>query len=300
LLSTHAAGTALFEEVGMKTIRTILAAAALSLGAASTASAGTTTVNFQSSADKGIKKLGAYAGTATYDDMAGLLTISIQNTSTDAKAGRLTGFAFNIDGSATAGYRDGDDLATRGDEDAFDDARMKKNSRVVKAKPFGMLDAGAALDGKWNSSAKKAARGIATGATGTFTFDVVGGTGLTAANFLTGNNGLVAAFRGKKADKVGSTVSDLIISLPPVTGGNTETPPVIIDIPDLNPPQDGIPPIDVGGNDPGPGGNVGGNDGGPNNGGGPVAVPLPPAAWPALATFAVMAAGRLKRKFGQA
>jgi hypothetical protein len=294
----------------MKTIRTVIAAAALSLGAVSTASAGTTTVNFQSSADKSIKKLGSYAGTATYDDVAGLLTISIQNTSTDAKAGHMTGFAFNIDGTATAGYRDGDDLATGGDEDAFDDARSKKKSRVVKAKPFGMLDAGAALDGKWNSGAKKAARGIASGASGTFTFDVGGAASLTAANFLTGDNGLVAAFRGKKADKVGSNVSGLILTQPPVTGGNTETspvtggntwmPPVIIDIPELNPPRDGIPLIDIGGNDPGPGGNNPGNDGGPNNGGGPVAVPLPPAAWPALATFAVMAAGRLKRKLRQA
>ena len=281
----------------MKTIRTMIAAAALSLGAASVASAGTTTVNFQSSADKSVKKLGSYTGPASYDDVAGLLTISIQNTSTDPRAGRLTGFAFNIDGTATAGYRDADNLATRGDEDPFDDARAKKN-RVVKAKPFGMLDAGAALDGKWNSAGgRKAARGIATGSTGTFVFDVTGGAGMTVAGFLAGDNGLVAAFRGKKADKVGSNVSDVVIVTPPATGGNTETPPVIIDIPQLPPVV--VPPVNTGGDNGAPGGNNG-NNGGPGPGTGPVAVPLPPAAWPAIATFAVMAAARLKRKFGQA
>ena len=272
----------------MKTIRTILAAAALSLGAASAASAGTTSVNFQSSADKSIKKLGTYTGTATYDDVAGLLTISIQNTSTSPKAGYLTGLAFNIDGTATASYLDGDNTATRTDEDPFDDARAKKN-RVVKAKPFGTLEAGAALDGKLNSG--RARRGIASGANGTFTFNITDGAGLTAANFLTGDTGLLAAFRGKKSDKVGSTVSALIVSNPS-TGGNSEVPPAI-DLPELPPVV--IPPVNTGGDNGLPGGSNGGTTG-PGPGTGPVAVPLPAAAWPAIATFVAFGASRLRRK----
>ena len=262
----------------MKTLTKALAIAALTFGAASAASAGTTTVNFQSSADKSIKKLGSYAGTASYDDVAGLLTISIQNTSTNPKAGHLTGLAFNIDGTATAAYRDGDVATTRGDEDAFDDARAKKG-RVVKAKPFGMLDAGAALDGKLNSG--RARRGIASGATGTFTFDVGGGAGLTAANFLTGDTGLLAAFRGKKSDKVGGTVSGLIVGNIPATGGHHSELPPTIDLPELPPVV--VPPV-----------NTGGSTGG--NNGGPVAVPLPPAAWPAIATVLAVGAARLRRK----
>src|SRR5215207_9225673 len=110
---------------GMKTLTKAFAVAALTFGAASAASAGTTSVNFESSADKSVKKLGSYTGTATYDDVAGLLTISINNTSA-ASGAALTGLAFNVVGDGSAAYHDGDVAGTKRDEDLFDDVRGKK------------------------------------------------------------------------------------------------------------------------------------------------------------------------------
>lgn len=276
----------------MKTLTKTLAAAALSFGVTSAASAGTTSVNFESSADKSIKKLGSFSGTATYDDAAGLLTITINNTSA-ASGARLTGLAFNVVGDAAAAYRDGDIAGTRGDEDIFDDARAKKGKRLVKAKPVGMFEAGTGINGKFNPPGKKLANraGVAAGGTQTFTFDVAGGAGLTAADFLGGDMGLIAAFRGKKVDKVGSTIVPGTITAP--TDGGNSGGDGVIDVPDVVVPPI-IPPINIGG-----GNNLPGTGGGNNNPGGigaPAAVPLPPAAIPAIATFAMLAFPKLKRK----
>jgi hypothetical protein len=280
----------------MKTVSKLVAVAALTLGAASAANAGTTSINFESSADKSIKKLGSFSGTATYDDASGLLTITINNTST-ASGARLTGLAFNIAGDGAAAYRDGDVAGTRADEDSFDDARRRKGNRLVKARPVGSFEAGAGLNGKFNPPGRKLANraGIAAGDSHAFTFDVTGGGGLTAADFVGGDLGLVAAFRGRKADKVGSSI---VLGSGTTTPGNNagdEGNPPIIDVPEIDPPGGVIiPPINTGGdNDPvnGPG------IGGANDSGNPTtAVPLPPAAIPAVATFAMLALPRLKRK----
>jgi hypothetical protein len=273
----------------MKTIGKALAVA-LALGAASAAHAGTTSVNFESNADTSVRKLGSFSGTATYDDAAGLLTITINNTSAASHAA-LTALAFNITGNAKAVYHDGDVAGTKADEDIFDDARPHHGKGLIKAKPLGNFEAGAGINGKFNPPGRKLANaaGVAAGGSHTFTFDVTGGGGLTAADFITGNSGLAAAFRGKKIDKVGSViVQGSIVS--PGAGGNTGneggiTPPIIF--PGIDPPII-LPPITAGG------------DGGNNNPGGaagqPAAVPLPPAAIPAIATFAVMALPKLKRK----
>ena len=279
----------------MKTLTRALAAA-LSVGLTSAASAGTTSVNFESSADKSIRKLGSFSGTATYDDAAGLLTITINNTSA-ASGARLTGLAFNVVGDATAGYRDGDVAGTRVDEDLFDDARMKKGKRLVKAKPIGMFEAGTGINGKFNPPGRKLANraGIAAGASQTFTFDVAGGAGLTAADFLGGDMGLVAAFRGRKVDKVGSALVSGTITAPTDggNGGGDGGGDGIIDVPDVTVPPI-IPPINTGGGNDLPG--TGGGSNNPGDIGAPAAVPLPPAAIPAIATFAMLAFPKLKKK----
>jgi hypothetical protein len=277
----------------MKTVSKLAAVAALTLGAASAANAGTTSMNFESSADKSIKKLGSFSGTATYDDASGLLTITVNNTST-ASGARLTGLAFDITGDGAAAYRDGDVAGTKADEDSFDDARGRHGKHLVKAKPIGMFEAGAGLNGKFNPPGKKLANraGIAAGDSHTFTFDVSGGNGLTAADFLGGDMGLVAAFRGKKVDKVGSAI---VLGAPSTPGNNTGGDGPIIGVPEIDPPGGVIiPPINTGGdNDPGLGNGTGGNDNGnPST----TAVPLPPAAIPAMATFAMLALPTLKRK----
>ena len=267
-------------------------AVALALGAASAARAGTTSVNFESSADTSVRKLGSFSGTATYDDAAGLLTITINNTSAASHAA-LTGLAFNITGNAKAAYHDGDVAGTKADEDIFDDARPLHGKGLIKAKPLGNFEAGAGINGKFNPPGKKLANaaGVAAGGSHTFTFDVTGGSGLTAADFITGNSGLAAAFRGKKPDKVGSVIIQGSIVSPGTggndggTGNNGGTPPITF--PEIDPPII-LPPINTGGDS----GN--GNPGG--TGGQPAAVPLPPAAIPAIATFAVMALPKLKRK----
>jgi hypothetical protein len=280
----------------MKTTCKIVAAAALALGAVS-ARAGTTSVNFESSADKSIRKLGSFNGTATYDDVAGLLTITINNTSS-ASGARLTGVAFNLAGDGgAAGYRDGDVAGTRPDEDTFDDARRRRGNRLVKARPLGSFEAGAALKGKFNAAGRRLAEraGIAAGGAQVFTFDVSGGAALTAADFLGGDMGLVAAFRGRKFDKVGSVIVPGTVTGPSTGGDNTSDDDTgggpIIDVPGDLPPIV-IPPINTGG-DNGPGPGTGGPGG---NGAPPAAVPLPPAAIPALATFALLAIPKLKRK----
>lgn len=282
----------------MKKMSTILAAATVALGAASAASAGTTSVNFESSVEKSIKKLGSFSGTATYDDVAGLLTITINNTSS-ASGARLTGLAFNVVGDGTAGYRDGDVAGTRRDEDSFDDARTRRGTRLVKAKPIGNFEAGAGINGKFNPVGKKLANrvGVAAGDSRIFTFDIAGGGTLTAADFLGGDMGLVAAFRGRKVDKVGSVIVPGLVTAPNVpsdngsdegdTGGDSGGGDTIIDIPEIIVPPV-IPPI-----------NTVGDNGNGDNGQPPAAVPLPPAAIPALATFALLALPRLKRKLRQ-
>lgn len=287
----------------MMTIRRSFAVAALALGlgAGSVARAGTTTADFHSDANTTKRKLGSFTGTATYDDVAGLLTVTVNNTSAAGKnAAALTGIAFNVAGNASAVYHDGDDTATpRADEDAYDDARTRGRKHLVKAKPLGTFEAGSALNGKFGRASRRiAAQGVAAGASRTFVFDVSGATaGMTVNDFLSGNVGIAAAFRGKQADKVGGILTASTPGTPSPVGGNddggTVTPPIVIDIPDITPPAGGdiTPPVNTGG-DNGPG--AGGIDGGSQNG--PAAVPLPPAVWSGLLGLGALATPKLKRK----
>src|SRR3954468_21140575 len=212
----------------MKTMSKVLAAAALALGAATSAHAGTTSVNFESSVDKSIRNLGSFSGTATYDNVSGLLTITVNNTS--AGGARMTGVAFNIVGDGKAAYHDGDVAGTRRDEDVFDDARAKHGRGAVKTKPVGIFEAGTGINGKINPPGKGLANraGIAAGGSHTFTFDVTGGNSLTAADFIGGAKGLIGAFRGKKIDFVGSAIVPGAITNPGAGGNNTDVPPIII------------------------------------------------------------------------
>jgi hypothetical protein len=286
------------------TLRRAAAVAAVVLGVgAGSAFAGTTTVNFESNPNTTRRKLGSFTGTASYDDATGLLSVTVNNTSTSAKkAASLTGVAFNIAGTtATARYVDGDDAATpRADEDAFDDARKRKG--VIKAKPLGTYDAGTAVNGKFGAASRRAAAaGVLAGSSRTFVFDVDNaGAGMSAGDFFSGNVGIAASFRGKKPDRVGGVILPATPSVPVIPGPDPidNTPPVI-DLPDDNTGGGITPPGDIGGGgDNGTGGNTGGNNGGNTGGsnGGPAAVPLPPAVWTGFAGLAALMSPKLKKK----
>jgi len=150
------------------------------------------------------ENLGTFTGTLDYNPGigSGTLIISITNTSPVANGGFLTGFAFNID-SADAGA-----LATLqpGATHPFLDTGSEN------APPFGTYDAGAALGADWSGGGSPNS-GIAVGATGTFTFNVVASdaASLTASSFINGPNefDFVVRFRGFKdggSDKVPSEI----------------------------------------------------------------------------------------------
>ena len=279
-------------------IRALAAAAMLALGG-SFASAGTTSVNFVS--DTSQKHLGSFAGTATYDSTAGKLTLVVQNTTPTATGGFLTAFAFDVAGSPVAKYEDPDG-GHKPNTNGFDDIRNKKG--IVVASPLGKYEAGAGLDGKWMPGGPK--RGIASGASETFVFDVTGAgaSSLNVGDFFSGGKSglnIVASFKGMKhgrIDRAGGVTSGVISSLDFVAGsggGNT--------------------PTGTGGSTTGTGDNTGGNgsqgsvlpppiDGVPpgiiptggNNGGGTTAVPVPAAAWTGLVTFALIGLVAARRK----
>jgi hypothetical protein len=279
---------------------TLAAAAAFALSAVP-AFAGTSTVHF--AGDNGTARVGSFTGTATYDDATDVLTLVLQNTTTAAGGAAITGVAFDVSGAATGAYLDGDDAATRRvDEDAFDDARGRsKKPKVVKAKPLGNYEAGAALDGKFAKKSKPG-RGAAAGASQTFAFHITGpgADGLTAADFFSDNSPLIVSFGGfgKRAKGVDLVGSHLVIDNTNVVptsndpgpgGGDTNRPqsPGIVTPPHTTgdgnstpffpPPQINDPKTETGG----------GNNADPGNGNaqGPTAVPLPPAVWTALSTF---------------
>ena len=294
------------KNTGALRLAAAVAAVVLGVGAGS-AFAGTTTVQFESNPNTTKRKLGSFTGTASYDDATGLLSVTVNNTSTSPKGGSLTGVAFNIAGTTTtARYVDGDDAATpRADEDAFDDARSRKG--VVKAKPFGKLDAGAAVNGKWGAASKRAAAsGVSAGSSRTFVFDVDNaGAGMTASDFFSGNLGIAASFRGRKPDRVGGVLLAPVPSVPVIPGpdsgnnGGGDNAPPVIDLPDDDTGGGVIPPGDIGGgSDNGTGGNTGGTNGGSTGGGNgsPTAVPLPPAVWTGFAGLAALMSPKLKKK----
>jgi hypothetical protein len=278
------------------TSRRMLAAAAaiVALGASfgtftSRASAGVSTATIASDTSTSKRHLASFTGTAVYDNDAGKLTITVNNTS---GRGFLTGLGFDAAGGGASHYEDGDNLSTRGDEDAFDQLRMKHG--VAKLKPFGNYDAGAALDGKWNAG--RAKRGVGVGGSHTFVFDVTGApSGASVIDLLgSGPLALVGNFKGfkhGKGDAVGARLS-LVSGTSPAsdtTGGDSTTP---TDLTNGNPTDttgghpttggdgNGLPPVNI----------PGGNNGGPH------AVPLPPGAWTGLATMALAAGAYVGRR----
>jgi len=164
------------------------AAAAALLGFASgarPAGAAVTSVEFTSG--DSIENTGVtFDGTISYDSVSKLLSVDLANTSSFQSV--ITGFFFNIAGSATADYNAADDAATAGvDESAF--------ANNLTLSPFGTWDAGVLLQ----NLSQQQVRGIDEGEAGRFTFDLTGaGAGdLAAIDFITDENsggGLSGAF----------------------------------------------------------------------------------------------------------
>ena len=144
-------------------------------------------VDFKGAGWKSTEALGSLTGRITYDSGLGSLLVELTNTSNPGNGGFITGFLFNIaDG--------GNDVSV-----ALTSATHPFLQTVTPMEragaPFGIFDAGAALDGDWEGGGDPNP-GIAVNQTGMFGFLVTGtGAGdLTATSFL--DEGLVARFRG--------------------------------------------------------------------------------------------------------
>jgi hypothetical protein len=261
------------------------AAAVLMIGGA-VASAGVTTVNLTSEGGKSVRNMGHYVGTATYDDDAGKLMITLQNTS---QRGFLTGIAFDIAGAATAGYADTDEPSTT-TVNLFSDARGKHQNKEVKTRRFGNREVGAAINGKFRRRIGQK-HGVAIGESRTFEFDLSGtrAAGLNAESVFGDDNSLVVAFGGFKHKR-----RDIVTGHMSLVTSSNDIVPTSDPVPDPGPgPKDKTTPGNI---DPitNPGGD---NSGGDDNGGGsPHVVPLPPAAWAALATLGVVGLNGARRR----
>lgn len=135
--------------------------------------------------------LGAFEGTLEYTAQtptAGVLTVSLTNTSPAENGGLITGFVLRF-GAGDAGASATLDSATH----PFVDLG------AGSAPPFGAFDAGAALGGSWTGGGSPNG-GIAVGATGVFTFDVLAAdaASLSAGSFVTQGEpyGMVVRLRG--------------------------------------------------------------------------------------------------------
>jgi hypothetical protein len=271
-------------------------AAALLLVSGTVASAGTTTVNLTSEGGKSVRNQGHYIGTASYDDDAGKLMITLQNMS---QRGFITGLAFDIAGADTAGYSPAELAAqsTTLNHNLFKDARGKNQDKAVKTKKFGDRETGTAINGKLRRR-KGTKNGIAVGQSRTFEFDLAGtqALGLDAKSLFGDDSSLVVAFGGlkKKRRDIVTGKMALVHNVPdfqPIPDSTpTEEKQTVIDVP-YTPTRPT--PIDIdNGGETIPGGNNGGN----NDGGAPHAVPLPPAAWAALATMGLIGLNGARRK----
>jgi len=160
-------------------LATVAAAAAFAMSPAASAD-----VVSISSLGYGLEGFGAFSGLVSY--VPGTLTVTLTNDNSSFAGGRITAFAFNIDGNATA------TLATATHP-------FLNITAPVTASPYGTFDAGAGLDGNWTGGGTPS-NGIAIGATGTFTFNVTGpgAASLTAASFVAPSPDVnfVVRFRG--------------------------------------------------------------------------------------------------------
>ncbi len=267
----------------MKTIRTIATAAVVAAGSLllpTAAHAGVTSATITSDPSTSRRHMASFDGTANYDSTTHKLTVTLHNTT---NKGFLTGFAFNAMSPMSAKYQDGDVVGTKMDEDGFDNIKKRpKPSKNIK--PWGHYIGGATLDGRWNS--QKASRGVNAGMSQTFTFNIAGADDdCTIADIFNENPlTLIAKFRGLKGhkqDQVGARIQ--------VTSSSIVTPPINLVPSDPTPtgptgPTEVIKPI---------------IDPVDTGGGGTHAVPLPPAAVPALITIALTGVfGLRKRLFG--
>lgn len=160
-------------------------AAAMLVGAAEAS-----IVSFES--NPGLEGLGSYDGSMEWiygGGSAGMLRVTLTNTSPAANGGYLTGFAFR------AVYNDQLKIAYMSSYPGW--------SEIVDpaCNPFGEFDHGAALGGNWLGGGSPLA-GIAVGATKSFDFDVRGSVAmlstLIAHDFFDESDGygFVARFRG--------------------------------------------------------------------------------------------------------
>ena len=174
----------------MKRIHALAALATLALGAG--AFAGPVTYDFSST--ESLHGRASFTGSAVYDNTNDTLTFDITNTS----KGALTAFAFEAPKGDAAKF-------VRPAGSSFKDDRNKKD--IVNAAPYGKYEGGAAVNGKWGSTAAK--KGLAAGQSETFVFDVTGSnaSSLTTADFFNDTKAEVVAhfagFKGHKQDKAG-------------------------------------------------------------------------------------------------
>ncbi|MGJ8637414.1 MAG: MYXO-CTERM sorting domain-containing protein [Phycisphaerales bacterium] len=131
----------------------------------------------------------------------GVLTISMENTTSSSIGGFLTGFVFNIDSvdsNATA------ILNSASDADFLD-------TGIESASPYGMFDAGAALNANWTGGGSPSA-GMAVSATESFVFSITANDAslLSSSSFFGGDgSGFAVRFRGLNndgSDKVLATI----------------------------------------------------------------------------------------------
>jgi uncharacterized protein (TIGR03382 family) len=188
------------ERTQMKTMMTSVCVLAL---AAASASAATLNISGDITTSNGGTGVSFEGGLDYVFDggTSGTLTVSLTNTTANTIGGYLTGFVFNIgsvDGSATAS------LASTTDADFLD-------TGVESASPYGMFDAGAALNANWNGGGSPS-NGIAMGVTEIFVFSVSASdaNALDSMSFvgLAGND-FAVRFRGLDnggSDKLTTTV----------------------------------------------------------------------------------------------
>lgn len=122
----------------------------------------------------------SFSGTVTYDPLATAseLTISLTNTTSAAIGGFMTGLAFDVPGVTSIGS-----FTT-----THADMTLLTNPSTA---PFGSRGWGVAVGGDWLGGGNPSG-GVATGATGTWTFDLTGGpSSLSLADL-----NMVARFRG--------------------------------------------------------------------------------------------------------
>jgi MYXO-CTERM domain-containing protein len=155
--------------------------------------------------DPGLEGLGAFSGSTQWTYLggnAGVVTVTLLNTSAVANGGYLTGFAFNV--------RANDSLKVE-----YDEALAGWDGIVdASAVPYGNFDHGAALGGNWLGGGSPLA-GIGVGEMFSFRFDVRGDASLLATmvahDFFDESKGFgfVARFRGfgnGGSDKVTATL----------------------------------------------------------------------------------------------